>query len=245
MCIISGPVTSVNATKIFAMPSKNSTRQLTVYANSVSSPADNLMCLPVPFPETVEFESVPADLFTQCERSFTRVATLSATRSAGPMLEVRSHGSYDVVLIPSVDDTARVPRQFATLTPEVVAFMRREYGGRPFGFLLCRLKAGAADYEPFAYSHATDGASLFLPTMHFHSHGWGAAMDADWDHKIYTVRTPTTAHKSMFCIPRPRNEIDWSRVSTDFAVGSERQLRCMEIAGNAEPNRDIVIPIAG
>jgi hypothetical protein len=174
------------------------------------------------------------------------------------MLEVRSHGSYDVVLIPSVDDTVRVPRQFATLTPEVVEFMRREYGGRPFGFLLCRLKAGAADYEPFAYSHATDGISLFLPTMHFHTHAepsfqawersWRSSdivTDTDWDHEIYTVRTPNTAHSSATRFSRPQNEINWSQMPAEFESGSARQLRCWEIAGGAEPNRDIVIPIAG
>jgi hypothetical protein len=219
------------------------------------------MCLPVPYPETVEFERVPADLFTQCARSFTGgyprgVPTLGLSRSAGSELEVRSHGSYDVVLVPSVEDTARVPRHFAVLTPEVVEFMRSEYGGRSFGFLLCRLKAGASDYEPFAYSHATDGSNLFLPTMHFHTHAppsfqtwerpWRSpASDVDWDHEIYTVRTPPSAHHSLTRLPRSQNEINWSQMPDEFDAGSRHQLRCWEIAGGAEPNRDIVIPIVG
>ena len=260
MCIISGPVNSVSATKIFAMPSRSGSRQLTVYSNTVNTPADNMMCLPVPYPETVMFERVPADLFTQCERSFTGgyprgAPTLSVSRSVE--LEVRSHGSYDVVLIPSVDDTVRVPRHFATLTPEVVEFMRREYGGRPFGFLLCCLKAGASDYEPFAYSHATDGANLFLPTMHFHTHpppsfqSWerpwrspNIDSDIDWDHEIYTVRTSHSAHRSLTRIPRSQNEINWSQMPDEFAIGSKHQLRCWEITGGAEPNRDIILPLA-
>lgn len=260
MCIISGPVTSVSSTKIFAMPSRSGSRQLTVYSNSVTTPAENLMCLPVPYPETVHFERVPTDLFTQCERSFTGgrgVPTLGLSRSAGPELEVRSHGSYDVVLVPSVEDTSRVPRHFATLTPEVVEFMRHEYGGRPFGFLLCRLKAGASNYEPFAYSHATDGSRLFLPTMHFHTHAppsfqtWDRPLRSptvshtDWDHEIYTACTPHSAHHSLTRMPRPQNEIDWSQMPHDFVLGSKRQLHCWEIAGGAEPNRDIMIPIMG
>lgn len=218
------------------------------------------MCLPVPFPETVEFESVPEDLFTQCERSFStmmpKAATLGVMRSVGPMLEIRSHGSYDVVLIPSVEDTGRVPRHFATLTPDVVAFMRQKYSNRPFGFLLCRLKAGASDYEPFAYSHATDGANLFLPTMHFHTHAHQTASwerpwqgpfttsDTDWDHKIYTACTAAdAAHRSHSAIPNPKNQIDWSSMPSEFRIGADHQLRLLEITGGSEPNRDIVLPL--
>jgi hypothetical protein len=70
MCIISGPVISVNSTKILALPSNDGTRQLTVYRNAVATPESNAMCLPCPNPETIEFESVPKDIFSQCSSSF-------------------------------------------------------------------------------------------------------------------------------------------------------------------------------
>ena len=52
MCIISGPVLSVNSTKILCLPSRNGKRQLTVYSNAVATPDSNAMCLPVPTPKS-------------------------------------------------------------------------------------------------------------------------------------------------------------------------------------------------
>lgn len=253
MCIISGPVVSVNGTKILAMPSVgDSNRQLTVYMNAVNSPADNLMCLPVPHPETVQFEKVPTDIFTQCEHSFMTASTLSVGRSMTfswalqGELEIRTHGSYEVVLIPSCADLERVPTRFAILTPEVKSFLRSYYTG-PYGFLLCRLRAGSTNYEPFAYSHARmDYSSLFLPTMHFHMHSDGGGSgdySADWDHSIYTVGTPWGLHRSQRKTPRPMNAIKWSDMPAEFQWGPDVQLRLMEIVGAGEPNRDIVAPV--
>lgn len=177
MCIISGPTTSVNSTKIFAIPSKDGKRQMVVYSNNVDSPAENLMCLPVLDPASVKFENVPKQLFAQCKDSFYN-ATLggsfgmstnsySCRGDSKSMLAVQTHGSYEVVIIPSIEDTDRVPSHFATLTREVVAFMNSTYS-KGTGFILCRLRKGSVDYEPFAYSHAIVGGALFLPTMHFH-----------------------------------------------------------------------------
>lgn len=266
MCIISEQVTSVGATKIFAIPSRSGTRQLTAYTNTVDTPADNLMCLPVPNPETVEFEKVPEDLFEQCAQSFqfmaARGATLGVTRSAPPNgeLVIQSHGSYDVVLVPSLNDVGRVPRHFAVLTPEVIQFMRANYATN-MGFLLCRLKQGKTSYEPFAYSHALSGPYLFVPTMHFHTHapaahahwerpwsgaGWNprATSGADWDHLIYTAHTPTSgAHRSHNRIPKDHNMINWRGISDEFNLGKSTQLRCLEITGDSEGNHDIVLPL--
>ena len=250
MCIISGPVVSVNGTKILAMPSiGDSSRQLTVYMNAVNTTFDNLMCLPVPHPASVVFETVPTDVFTQCEHSFMTAATLSVGRSLAftiaKELEIRTHGSYEVVLIPSINDLERVPSRFAILTPEVKSFLRSKYPA-PFGFLLCRLRAGSANYEPFAYSHARlDHSSMFLPTMHFHPHDDGSGSStADWDHAIYTVGTPWSMHRSSRKSPSHRNQIDWAKMPDGFRWGADVQLRLMEIAGTGEPNRDILAPLA-
>ena len=172
MCIISGPVLSVNSTKILVLPSKNGRRQLTVYRNAVATPDSNAMCLPVPNPHSVKFETVPKDIFTQCSQSFARKElTLSArswsgnTRSALPIL---SHGSYEVVLVPSMNDCDRIPSSFTTLTEDVIAFLQRSYPAE-FGIVLCRLKKGNSDYEPFAYSHDIQAnGNLFAPTKHYH-----------------------------------------------------------------------------
>lgn len=179
MCIISGPVLSVNSTKILALPSKNGKRQLTVYRNAVATPDANAMCLPVPNPESVKFEHVPKDIFKQCQRSFDiRLSrgytdgnmTLSMNSSKRAHLPIQSHGSYEVVLIPSMDDLDRVPPHFTTLTLDVVEFLKSSYPTN-FGVLLCKLKRGSADYEPFAYSHNIQANDqLFFPTKHYHIH---------------------------------------------------------------------------
>jgi hypothetical protein len=178
MCIISGPVLSVNSTKILALPSRNGKRQLTVYRNAVATPESNAMCLPVPNPDSVKFEKVPKDIFEQCKKSFNIVAprggfslsyTLSDSSSKNrPQLQVQSHGSYDVVLVPSIDDMDRIPPSFTTLSQEVKEFLTASYPNT-FGIVLCRLKKGSSDYEPFAYSHdIQDNKQLFFPTKHYH-----------------------------------------------------------------------------
>jgi hypothetical protein len=175
MCIISGPVLSVNSTKILALPSRNGKRQLTVYRNAVATPDSNAMCLPVPNPRSVKFERVPKDIFKQCSNSFAvdyGKITLSAekdsrSRSRG-YLQVQSHGSYEVIIVPSIDDMDRIPPTFTILTPEVKEFLTASYPNT-FGIVLCKLKKGSADYEPFAYSHNIQAnKQLFFPTKHFH-----------------------------------------------------------------------------
>lgn len=173
MCIISGPVLSVNSTKLLALPSKNGKRQLTVYRNSVTTPDSNAMCLPVPNPHTLRFEKVPKDIFEQCKGSFDIQyprggPTLSAGQHQRSVLSVQSHGSYEVVLVPSMNDLDRVPTSFTTLTPEVIEFLNASYPEN-FGVILCKLKKGSSDYEPFAYSHEIQGnKQLFFPTKHYH-----------------------------------------------------------------------------
>jgi hypothetical protein len=178
MCIISGPVLSVNSTKILALPSRSGKRQLTVYSNAVATPNSNAMCLPVPTPHSVKFEHVPKDIFKQCYNSFDirmprGAATLGMTRSANVAkghLPIQSHGSYEVVLVPSMGDINRIPPQFTTLTPEVIEFLNASYPIN-FGIVLCKLKKGSTDYEPFAYSHDIQAnTQLFFPTKHYHVH---------------------------------------------------------------------------
>ena len=69
MCIISGPVTNVNGTKIFVMSSRDGRRQLTVYRNAINTPVENVMCLPVPNIRSVKLEKVYDSLFDDCRLS--------------------------------------------------------------------------------------------------------------------------------------------------------------------------------
>jgi hypothetical protein len=257
MCIISDSVKRVAATKLFGMPSLDNTRQLTVYTNTVDTAATNVMCLPVPSPDTVKFEKVPKDLFKQCDQS---IIKLQQERSGGPFmlccgergyLDVQSHGSYDVVVSPSMTDLDRVPSTFATLTPEVIQFLRTNYPG-DFGVILCRLRIGSVNYEPFAYSHALVGSKLFLPTKHYHRHDDGdfvmgrsynqsSSIHADWDHEVYTMMTePRVAHNvGPKRIPKPRNEIVWSAMPLAYRVGANAHVKLFEVKGSDIPNQDL------
>lgn len=274
MCIISDSVKRVAATKLFGMPSLDGSRQLTVYTNTVDTPTTNVMCLPVPAPNTVKFEKVPKGLFGQCESSLMTVyhdkswggLKLSAGTNSRDYLAVQSHGSYDVVVAPSMGDLDRVPPTFATLTPEVIQFLQANYPA-DFGVILCRLKAGSVNYEPFAYSHALISDKLFLPTKHYHRHKpsnslwggisstWGdgslingghsydhsAAVHADWDHEVYTMMTdPRIAHNvGPKRVPKPRNMIDWTEMPLEYRVGANAHVKLFNAEGSDLPNEDL------
>jgi hypothetical protein len=175
MSIISGSVLSVNSTKILCLPSLSGKRQLTVYSNVVATPDLNAICLPVTTPHSVKFEHIPKDIFKQCQNSFDirtprGAATYGITRSANGALPIQFHGSYEVILVPSLGDIYRIPPRFTILTQEVIEFLNASYPIN-FGIILCKLKKGSVDYEPFAYSHDIQAnTQLFFPTKHYHTH---------------------------------------------------------------------------
>ena len=251
---------------------------MTVYRNAVNTPNTNAMCLPVPNPLSVKFEKVPKDIFSQCEDSFEMSRSLgfygvSNGVSKGKYLAIQSHGSYGVVLVPSMSDIERIPPSFLILTDDVKEFLRTSYPD-VFGIVLCRLKAGSTDYEPFAYSHNLQANSqLFFPTKHFHNmnstnennentihnkHGWEAAfMNSmarnmpslvstrfadDWDHEIYSARTPTSCHESATKHLCTTNKIKWHEMPADFQLDSTVVLRCKEIIGHGQ-NLDVEMPL--
>jgi hypothetical protein len=259
MCIISDSVKRVTTTKLFGMPSLDNTRQLTVYTNTVDTATTNVMCLPVPAPDTVKFEKVPKDLFGQCDRSIMTVyhertlGTWSLSDSRG-YLAVQSHGSYEVVVASSVADLDRIPPTFATLTPEVIQFLKTNYPD-DFGVILCRLRTGSINYEPFAYSHALIGGKLFLPTKHYHRHDSdfvtgrsynpSSVVHADWDHEVYTMMTePRVSHNvGPKRLPKPRNEIEWSAMPLAYRIGADAHVKLFEVEGSDLPNQDLTFRV--
>ncbi len=269
MCILSGTINTVSRTKIFGMPSKDGTRQLTVYTNAVDTPETNVMCLPVPNPHTVNYETVPKELFKQCKESFPDPPPpqappgqywLSASRSYDEPIEIKTHGSYEVALVPSLYDFHRIPETFAKLSFEVKQYLFNSYPPE-YGVLLCKLKKGLSDYEPFAYSHEIVNQSLFLPTKHYHIHEdkdfvSGRSQNqktltssstratigkADWDHDMYLCYTPpfSLAKKS----PVHGNQIGWKEIPKEFCVGPDYSLQRIQRKGAWFPNEDIRIPL--
>lgn len=269
MCVISGPVFSVSGTKIFAMPSQNGKRQLLVYRNAVNTPAENVMCLPVPNVRSLKFEKVYDTLFDDCESSFSRGRGDDVEYSVVPQgfLPIMEHGAYRVVVVPTMNDLERIPVEHARLTDGVKDFLRKNYTKHGWGVLLCKLKPGNSDYTPFAYSHdLLDSGNLFIPTMHYHDlssslkgHEFGmdntfSAWDenmikphkdvhnADWDHDIYTCQTPKNAHTLFHVAPLRSNKINWSKMPSEYAIGTEIPLRCLQRKGNTYKNEDIILP---
>jgi hypothetical protein len=207
-------------TKIFAMPSIDRQRQLTVYKNTVQTAEPALMVLPVPFPETIAFEKVPTSLFEQCTASF---EIMAAPRSAWGPLEVISHGSYEVTIVQSLQDLSRIPE----LDAELVTSLQTTYSPI-YGALMCRLTPGLVDYVPLAYSHRMD-SDLFIPVS-----------EKGWDHKIYTLGTRIhSAHNSLIRIPKQRNAIQWATMPAAFQA-SQHQMRILEYT---EGERDLFLPV--
>jgi hypothetical protein len=220
----------------------------------VQTENNNLMVLPVPYPDTVEFESVPREFWRQCSESF--VPGVPAERSGwwagtrGPevpaYLEVLTHGSYEVALAHTVEDLARLRPDFAHLEPDVLEFLAKNYGepqnyGKRYGFLVCRLKAGATEYEPFAYSHARrNSGDMFVPTMHFHRGADGVVETekADWDHEIYSLGTGPDAHSSRWEMPHDRNVLDWNEMPMKFRLGPGVPMRKLTRRGEGQ-NKDM------
>ena len=256
MCIIAGEVRRVAGTKLFVMPSADGRRQITVYSNKVDTPGSNVMCLPVPNPSTVSFETVYKELFDDCTRSFSYHASRSLYADLGAespiYLPVQSHGSYKVVLVPTLDDLDRVPPGFLTLSDDVKRYLRANYSGQSatFGVLLCKLRAGAIDYEPFAYSHAMlSSGELFVPTRHYHvgSHSRDLVSDSDaddWDHEVYTILTPTEiAHTKSGRAPMTTNRVDWSQMPVAYRHGCRFPMCLFERIGRG-PNEDLMFLLA-
>ncbi len=257
MCIISGPVHTVSATRIFVCPSRDGLRQLTVYENAVDTPTENMMCLPVPNPASVVFETVPDDLMSHCAWSIqqdrSRGRDMLSWGGEEP-LTIISHGSYEVVLVPSMHAFDRVPNGFA-VSADVVHFLQAEYP-ETMGVLLCRLKPGNTTYTPFAYSHTLQReGQLFVPTKHYHVHSvkpdvaMGRALasvdtvHADWDHEIYSYMTTPRAHDAQGRLPMPHNRIPWNRMPAGFGWSPEKPLHLLRRVGDW-PNMDVVLTLA-
>jgi hypothetical protein len=203
------------------------------------------MILPVPHPDSVVLETVHSTLFDECRSSVDH----GRGGSRGEQLEVIEHGSYRVVLAKSLLDTDRVPSDFLTLSDDVKTFLSENYGSGPFGFLLCKLKAGATEYEPFAYSHKILEANrLFVPTKHFHVHRDASSSDAsmadDWDHDVYGVRIVKTVFQSPgYWQPHyENNDISWSGLPEAFRYEASTQLQQFHREGKA-PNEDLLFTL--
>ncbi len=254
MCIIPGPIHSVSSTKLFVLPNQAKTRQMTFYMNSVETPNENMMILPVPKIDSIELHTIKYKaMFKDLRESVYRVPehsyssfeysnTLRCVASLAP-LEVISHGSYLVSIAPTLEDLHRLDTTVFEFPPDIFDFFGKHYT-REFGYLCCRLKEGHQDYEPICYSHSLhSNGKRFVPTLHYHNHGGGKVDTdhADWDHLIYSAGTLKEANHKF--ISNSENKIRWKRFPEAFRYLETSPIRCAEISGN-HPNRDIAFAVA-
>lgn len=253
MCIIPGPIHSVNNTKLFVLPNRSRTRQMTFYKNSVGSPDENMMILPVPNIGSIELHKVKyKKMFDDLRSSVTYIPersyqfnydmnTLRCAASYEP-LPVISHGSYLVSIAPTLQDLFRLDATVFDFSEELYNFFAKHYTSE-FGYLCCKLKEGKQDYEPICYSHNLhSNGKLFVPTLHYHNHGGRIDTDhADWDHMIYSAGT--TNHANHKFISNKENKMAWSKFPEEYRHDEKIPVRCAEITGN-EYNRDIAFVLA-
>jgi len=254
MCIILGPVHRVSKTKLFVLPNKSKTRQMTFYSNAVDTPDENMMILPVPNStnsielHTIHYKTLFQDLKKSVKSLYERdkqhtFMTRSLYASAAPRetLEVISHGSYLVSIAPQLEDLLRLNTSIFELTPELYYFFGKHYNGE-FSFLCCVLKEGSKGYEPLCYSHPLHSSGkLFVPTLHYHVHGSKVETEeADWDHIIYSVNSEEKANRGY--TSNYYNEVNWYHLPEDYRKPKITSVRCAEITGH-QKNTDIAFTI--
>lgn len=227
MCIINNNVDNIS-TKILAFPSKDGKRQFTVYSNTLSNLTSNLICIPVPNPQSLRFENIDSDIFNQCGSSFQNTTNKTTNNT--------TNDSYTVTFINSINDLHQ-----SGLKPGIIAFLKTSYP--TFGFLLLTLKMGNITYTPFAYSHDIQN-KLFFPTKQYMELDWFHFIwsffnqKVKWNYELYSANTPIICHKSSKHMLNVNN-INWSTIPYDFCLGFPVILRCNE---NNENNSDIEMP---
>lgn len=242
MCIISGPIKDVSSTKIFVLPNVDFSRQMTVYSNSVDSPGNNLMILPVPNSHTIRFHELDyEDLFQDLMNSVYKNSfgvEASASLSRG-FLQVFVNGSYYVSVAHSVEELFQLDTAVFRLTDDLYNFFRHFYD-EGFGFVCCVLRPGIRNYEPLCYSHDINGDRLFVPTRHYHVETDGSVdtVKADWDHLIFSAATKKSANHHFDSYPE--NAVTWSWLPPEFRWDEGTPVRCMEIKGMGR-NYDVVL----
>jgi len=265
MCIMASPVVSVTNTRIFAGSDPQTGRQATVYAMAVQLQSrtgkGNAMILPVPVGtegagsiQLIDLTALPDffmpldELFRPRTRSFTKGVD---TNSRGFELEVHKVGSYDVSIVPTVDDVKRLNSQVFEVSADTEHTLRASYP-TGFAFLVAQLRE-SGEFHPLAYTHPLMGGRLFIPTRHEHGKEPSSTLPK-WDHTIYfqgagDLDVVPTEHRNS----ASRQTIDSTRYMEAFqadvarsvpALGpyiGARAITRMKAKGRL-PNIDITVP---
>jgi hypothetical protein len=248
----------VRNTKIFVMPNKDRTRQLTVYQNTVACDVKSVMILPIPWPDTFHVESqCPTGVFEQLQNSVrhpdgahTRVMpTFTRSRSDcnEPLPKFSMPGGYVASLAPTLDDIQRVDSTTFVIPRDLLVFLELHYSHAeyPVGFLVCKLSdehTTEVEYTPICYSHQIISEDkLLVPTLHYHGHD---NEDVHWDHYIYSTQTDINANTPGF-IPRDINAVLWKGFPLEFQYERLAKIHCARIVGPTLQNfnKDVLFTV--
>ncbi len=253
MCIFSGEVESVSATKIFARmlpPDAKSTeaiQQVLVYQMTLSAGQPVAMILPLPVERVdgevkedaltfISLEKYPS-FFADMESGFPQPRSRSTDslgdsfRSKG-ILQVHQVGAFVASFVPTVEDFDRLDPKFR-LPAGAVSYP----GYKDFSFAVFQIKPGRQqDIHPMAFTFPNRDANiLFFPTVHVHD---GEAVKAKdhFDHSLYCqhphhdfdVQTSEVAARFM------KIALTRGLVSEDWPIGKR-------VIQGMHPNEDIVI----
>jgi len=199
MCIFSGAVESVNATRIFGRMTDDGVQYL-VYQMDFSAEDEVAMILPFPCdkdrgePEFINLEEFPG-FFKGLDKQFPKPRTRGGTRgmmskgiSFSAPLAVHNVGAFEGSFVPTIEDFGRLDRRFQLPTASLDV-MKVLYAD--FSFAVFKLKAGADQkVHPMAFKFPSAQLdTIFFPTVHVHD-GGSVPEKETFDHALY-VQVPS------------------------------------------------------
>jgi hypothetical protein len=191
MCIFTGRVYEVAATRIFARMARPGTQAL-AYQARVGADRDVAMVLALPVDpragdDAVRFVDLSgaSDLFARLSALFPRPrvrAIAGKVAASRPLIEVVEVGDYEASFVPTGEDFARLDPRFRLSQRLVRALAQRgEYG---YAVFKVRASALAATRHPLGLTFRTaERDTLFFPTVHVHDRTLPER--AHFDHVLY------------------------------------------------------------
>ncbi|RYD35429.1 MAG: hypothetical protein EOP86_08495 [Verrucomicrobiaceae bacterium] len=205
MCCFTGPVSSVDNTRIFArwLAGAKPPRQVIAYQMDFKAKRGLAMVLPLPVPpdsgeKAVEFlnlEKAP-DFFKRLHALFPEPASAGSfsrapgTDQAKPKkLEVVKVGSFEASFVPSLADFGRLDERFRM--GKGVWEQLPQY--KDWGFAVFKLRPDTTTVHPMAFSfpNSLPGSGLFFPTVHIHD--GRVHPEEEFDHTLF-CQVPSGRH---------------------------------------------------
>lgn len=235
MSSFSGEVTQVSNTRIFARATSENVQYL-VYQMDYASDQDLALVLPLPTPagsavDSVRFYDLSSypGFFDDLSGGFALARNAPA---GGGHKAATPTGNFEISFAPTVGELSKMESQFRI--PDEIWAQLPEYND--YGFVVCKLRAGAATTDPLAFSFPMRNPRLlYFPTLHIR--GGTAEADAYFDHDLFSqgqagwMRSYDVAASFM----------DMGRVG-EILDGGQRVERFTVLG--THPNSDIVITLS-